>query len=150
MVRTNTSLDLNALSMVELFTVQTTLCSLELEGKNAHWITADFALVPLLLAVPALVEVRTEGVYHLAQVHLLLRVVYVVEVLQAEQVQLQAVVYSLRQQPLYKLGVADRVVHQVHLSLQNQEVEELVVIFYYIGFVVYLDYWPLVQRIDLY
>ena len=99
---------------------------LQLEGEDLDGILAEQAGVPLfLLAHLAAVEVSAEDV--VLPLHLvgLLAVVDVVEVLEAEQVDLEAVVELVLEQGFHQVQIADGVVNQVHLFLDDQELVDL-------------------------
>jgi hypothetical protein len=71
--------------------------------------------------------VRPQRIDGLAQGNFLLAIVNIVQVLQAEEVYLQAVVQLVLQQPLDELGIADAVVHKVDFPFEDQEVEQFLV-----------------------
>ena len=93
--------------MVQLLAVGTSLGSAQLERKDSDRVAADLALVTLLLAFVALVEVCTKRLQQLREIHLLLGVVNVVQILQTKEVEFKAVINAVAEQSLDELGVAD-------------------------------------------
>ena len=93
--------------MVQLLAVGASLGSAQLERKDSDRVAADLALVSLFLAFVALVEVCTKRLQQLREIHLLLGVVNVVQILQTKEVEFKAVINAVAEQSLDELGVAD-------------------------------------------
>jgi hypothetical protein len=93
--------------VVQLLAVGASLGSAQLERKDSDRVAADLALVTLLLAFVALVEVCTKRLQQLGEIHLLLGVVNVVQILQTKEVEFKAVINAVAEQSLDELGVAD-------------------------------------------
>jgi hypothetical protein len=95
----------------------------EFEGEYFGGVVADRTDAALpRLADLTLVEVLGQDGELSLDGRLLVPVVDVVQVLEAEQVALEAVVEPSAKHAVHQLGVADGVVHQVQLSAQDEEV----------------------------
>ena len=100
------------------------------------------------LALVALVEVTLQDGEVLLELGCLMPVVHVLKVLQAEQVTSQKVVRPLGEGLLDELGIADRVVHQVQLSLQYQEIIESLMLVHHPFFMLQFDQGHLEVQLD--
>lgn len=148
-VRAHAALDLEADPMIQLPALGAALGGPELEGEYPDGVIAGLALIALLLALLALVEVRPQRIDGLAQGNFLLTIVNIVQVLQAEEVYLQAVVQLVLQQPLDELGIADAVVHKVDFPFEDQEVEQFLVGLDDLRFIVDFYYRLLLKGLQL-
>lgn len=121
----------------------------EFEGVDLGRVVADCAEPALAFeAGLAAVEVLVEYLELALEVVPLVAVVDVVEVLEAEQVLLQAVVDLALEHVVHELAVADRVVHQVDLPPQDQELVQLAVALHHRVLVADLDDGLLVVALD--